>query len=894
MMRNMIGAGTLLAMGLSVAEARPLPQGPEVTLRLPGLGQHVIRQKTLDPETGATDGINIQVLADGTRRAITDDAVEALVRSDRAALVRRFGAASADFDRALRASRADTRFRFMAVAAFDPGAIPERPGVADLPIEEIERARLQHRDAVAAASRRNLPAVQRAIEARGGVVLRASGAGPFLHGEMSAAGLLDLARDPSVRALHRDGQIMKDDIENATCATNADVVEADGIDGGGLNVAVMENNRVDSPLDCLNVVGSFDNSVAIGNHPTQVAGVIASSMATRTGVAVGADILTIPGAGVEDGLEWAVDNGAEVVNMSFSTSEGGSITDDDVVVDFYVRNMALTVAKSAGNRFSGNTCPMTDNVTSPGIGFNAISVGNLNDNGVCDPTGASYTMSNGSCFNDPASPHGDREKPELSAPGTNISSLNASASSTCMSSIPVSGTSFSTPHVSGAAALLMDRANWLTTWPEAVKALLMSTAWYNVEGAARLSERDGVGGIDVGSADESLRLGRWVAESWTVGSFDGNGDRVLAQFEIKPQTLRLKVALTWSTYGDTDQQSPTNDIDLFLEQYGTVVDSSISFDNNYEVLDITDPQPGWYTLRARHHSGPLDDDPNAFEYGALAWGVQEHPCVNDGYDFDLDGFCGDVDNCPSVANADQSDPDGDDVGSACDNCPGVANPSQANLDGDLLGDACDNDKDGDGCDNGDDEDQDDASQKIGSFVSATCNPSSGTVYGWAGEDTDGDGDLDCQDDDNDGDGDKDGEDPCPTLKNAEGYQCTTYEDCPVQNWFDVCLFGPCVEWLIQIVSVINPDPTIFDHFDIRDQVLYIEAPRDMSIAQVAEALANAGHTRIEIADQRGTQMHWVADFAPSQLFTYDLSRGTHLGIRVDDLGGVHAFGAELH
>ena len=84
-------------------------------------------------------------------------------------------------------------------------------------------------------------------------------------------------------------------------------------------------------------------------------------------------------------------------------------------------------------------------------------------------------------------------------------------------------------------------------------------------------------------------------------------------------------------------------------------------------------------------------------------------------DTDNDGFVDTVDNCPSIANADQADDDGDGIGNACDrcpldpqndtdgdgicgnvdNCPTVYNPDQANLDGDLFGDACDDDADGD-------------------------------------------------------------------------------------------------------------------------------------------------------------------------------------------------------
>ncbi len=78
-------------------------------------------------------------------------------------------------------------------------------------------------------------------------------------------------------------------------------------------------------------------------------------------------------------------------------------------------------------------------------------------------------------------------------------------------------------------------------------------------------------------------------------------------------------------------------------------------------------------------------------------------------DVDADGLCGNVDNCPFVANVDQADTDAngvgdvcdpgcepsaddgdrDGVGDGCDNCPFVGNPGQTDADADSVGDACD-------------------------------------------------------------------------------------------------------------------------------------------------------------------------------------------------------------
>jgi uncharacterized repeat protein (TIGR01451 family) len=64
-------------------------------------------------------------------------------------------------------------------------------------------------------------------------------------------------------------------------------------------------------------------------------------------------------------------------------------------------------------------------------------------------------------------------------------------------------------------------------------------------------------------------------------------------------------------------------------------------------------------------------------------------------DRDQDGLVDGSDNCPSVANTDQSDRDGDGLGDACDVCPAVADPSQVDTDANGIGDLCqDTDRDG--------------------------------------------------------------------------------------------------------------------------------------------------------------------------------------------------------
>ena len=105
----------------------------------------------------------------------------------------------------------------------------------------------------------------------------------------------------------------------------------------------------------------------------------------------------------------------------------------------------------------------------------------------------------------------------------------------------------------------------------------------------------------------------------------------------------------------------------------------------------------------------------------LGYDLSGYPDYTGAADSDADGVADDIDNCPSVANADQTDSDSNGIGDACestddtdsdgvaddiDNCPSVANADQTDSDSNSIGDACettdDTDSDADGVADSDD------------------------------------------------------------------------------------------------------------------------------------------------------------------------------------------------
>jgi len=168
---------------------------------------------------------------------------------------------------------------------------------------------------------------------------------------------------------------------------------------------------------------------------------------------------------------------------------------------------------------------------------------------------------------------------------------------------------------------------------------------------------------------------------------------------------------------------------------------------------------------------------------------------------DVDSIPNGVDNCPLIANEDQTDTDGDGVGDACsddndgdgvidsvDNCEFIANTGQGDYDVDGVGDACDNNIDGDSALNEDDAFPFDPTETIDTDRDGIGNNED------ADDDNDGLSDVDEDsagtdplDRDTDGDGVLDGKDidpldPLVTINYAPVAQnsaVSTDEDTPV-------------------------------------------------------------------------------------------------------------------
>ncbi len=210
-------------------------------------------------------------------------------------------------------------------------------------------------------------------------------------------------------------------------------------------------------------------------HGTHVAGIAGGTTDNGTGVAgisnstlLSARALDETGGGsfadIADAIEWAADQGADVINMSLGASSGSSTIQNAVQ---YAYNNGAFIAAAAGN--SG---PCSDCVGYPAAYDQCVAVSALNSS-----EGLANFSSTGS-------------EVELAAPGANVLSTTTDSRG---SYEELSGTSMASPVVAGVAGLTL--AQWDID-NETLRQHLNSTA-VNV---GLGSNEQGNGRVDAGNA----------------------------------------------------------------------------------------------------------------------------------------------------------------------------------------------------------------------------------------------------------------------------------------------------------------------------------------------------------------------------------------------------------
>ena len=165
---------------------------------------------------------------------------------------------------------------------------------------------------------------------------------------------------------------------------------------------------------------------------------------------------------IANAIRYAVDNGADVINMSFSYGTGlSSLSNPNPNIESalqYARQAGVIAVMAAGNE-AKNGATRPDEPAYAASRKLGIAVGAINNQ---------YQIA------DFSSPAGARELPYLMAPGVDIYSNSFDLSTFADTYAWGTGTSFATPYVSGVVALMLEANPYLT--PEQVEDILITTA----------------------------------------------------------------------------------------------------------------------------------------------------------------------------------------------------------------------------------------------------------------------------------------------------------------------------------------------------------------------------------------------------------------------------------
>ncbi|MDH6626444.1 subtilisin family serine protease [Streptomyces sp. LBL] len=276
---------------------------------------------------------------------------------------------------------------------------------------------------------------------------------------------------------------------------------ASGYDGKGVTIAVLDTgvdqthpDLADREIAEKNFGSSPDNVDRVG-HGTHVASIAAGSGAKSggryKGVAPGAKILDgkvldDSGSGSESGIiagmQWAVDQHANVVNLSLGGTDTAGIDPLEEAVN--------TLSAKSGTLFviaAGNSGPLAGTIGSPGSAAAALTVGAVDKQNRIATFSSVGPTQDGSL------------KPDLTAPGRFIVAAKAAEGVIGTPAgdgyVSLNGTSMATPHVAGAAAILAQRhPDWTG---QQLKQALVSSAKPT---AGLTAQQQGTGRVDVARA----------------------------------------------------------------------------------------------------------------------------------------------------------------------------------------------------------------------------------------------------------------------------------------------------------------------------------------------------------------------------------------------------------
>lgn len=448
---------------------------------------------------------------------------------------------------------------------------------------------------------------------------------PVIRAKLTKNEINKIATDAFVNSIYHspDIIIIEDSNISIPLVHSNYVRDTLGYSGSGIKIGLLEAggvpNRTKNYFISSNIIydPDFDESYET-THANMVAAIMIGKATTVDGVTYKGIVPDAKlyatkyiGNNTDDWrarVEWLLSQGVHVINMSgtFSNVSAGIYDTHSKWIDHVAINHSVHFVKSAGNNGG--------NITSPGLAYNIITVGNLNDNN--SSAQADDEIRSTSSYIEPSN---HTNKPDLVAPGTNI----ATAVDTD------SGTSFAAPHVTAIIAQLCQAYPTLKTKQDAMKAILMASITHSKHAYTPDDDefdKYGAGVVDAQTSLSTASNSRYVSSNFAANAEVGTTSNYT--FTVSSTNKNVRVALTWLMYNrfisaaadheDYTQPSQLGSLaNLCVWVYnpsGTIVAGGVLDYGNIQVVDFMPTQAGTYRIEVEI----WDNSAQTCYYG-LAW-----------------------------------------------------------------------------------------------------------------------------------------------------------------------------------------------------------------------------------------------------------------------------------